>query len=280
MGSGKCVVKALREQGFRVRGIDVTPGVATRLTDIDVAFIAMHGKPGEDGTIQALLELLGICYTGSGVAGSAIGMDKILSKAVFRGSAIPTPEHWYGPEFDSAAVIGALGLPVVVKPRAEGSSVGVAIAETPAQLSAAVRRIRPHYPDLFYERYIPGILATCGILHEVPLPILEIAPRKHRFYDYRSKYTKGMTDYVIPARLPESVQRQVQAIALAAHDAIGARGFSRVDFVIDRSGQPYVLEVNTIPGLLPESNLPLEARAIGLSYNELIYEMLKTSQRD
>jgi D-alanine-D-alanine ligase len=130
---------------------------------------------------------------------------------------------------------------------------------------------------MFIERYISGMMATCGILNDIPLPVLEIAPKKRRFYDYRSKYTEGMTEYIVPARIPEKQYKKMQAYALAAHRAIGAHGFSRVDFVLDQSHNPYVLEVNTIPGLLGESNMPLEARAIGLNYDDLIFEMLKTS---
>ncbi len=275
--SGACVMTSLEKQGFKVIGIDVGRDLFKKLKSFDIAFIAMHGKPGEDGTIQAILDFMQIPYTGSGVAGSAIGMDKILSKSIFIASDIPTPPHYYEPDMDIERIIERLGLPVVVKPRAEGSSVGVAIVKTRRQMTAAISKIARHFPDLFFERYIPGMMATCGILHEVPLPILEMVPKKVSFYDYKSKYTHGMTDYIIPARLPEEAYKKIQVYALAAHKAIGADGFSRVDFVMDGNGEPYVLEVNTIPGLLAESNLPLEARAIGLNYDELVYEILTTA---
>jgi len=276
LSSGTCVIQSLKRQGFRVKAIDVQRDFMKRLKGIDIAFIALHGKPGEDGTIQGILDFLGIPYTGSGVLGSAIGMDKIISKRIFKALEIPTPEYYYNKQINIDEIVSSLDLPVVVKPRAEGSSVGITIAETRTELERASRRKHEH-KDMFFERYISGMMATCGILNDIPLPVLEIAPKKRRFYDYRSKYTEGMTEYIVPARIPEKQYKKMQAYALAAHRAIGAHGFSRVDFVLDQSHNPYVLEVNTIPGLLGESNMPLEARAIGLNYDDLIFEMLKTS---
>lgn len=277
IGSGKTVIQSLKRQGFQVKGIDVDKDFIRKLRGIDIAFIALHGKPGEDGTVQGILEFLGIPYTGSGVIGSAIGMDKIISKSLFKVKGIPTPEYYYEKEIDVEKIVEKLGLPVVIKPRAEGSSVGVVIAETKEDLIKGIKSVFRKHSDLFFEKYIQGMIATCGILNEVPLPILEISPKKRKFYDYKSKYTKGMTEYIIPARLPEEQYKKTQNLALEAHRAIDAYGFSRVDFVFDEEHNPYVLEVNTIPGLLPESNLPLEARAIGLSYDELIFEILKTA---
>ncbi len=277
INSGRCVAESLKRQGFLIKEIDVDRNFIKRLRGIDVAFIALHGKFGEDGTVQAILEFLGIPYTGSGIIGSAIGMDKVISKSIFSGKNIPTPDYYYEKEIDPDKIIEKLGLPVVIKPRAEGSSVGLKIVETKGDLIKGINSLKKRFPDLFFEKYIPGIMATCGILNEVPLPVLEIVPKKRRFYDYKSKYTRGMTEYIIPARLPEEQYKKTQSLALAAHQAIGAYGFSRVDFVFDLEHNPYVLEVNTIPGLLTESNLPLEARAIGLSYDELIFEMLKTA---
>ncbi|UCG31148.1 MAG: D-alanine--D-alanine ligase [candidate division WOR-3 bacterium] len=276
LGSGTCVIKALKRQGFKVKAIDVQRDLTRKLKGIDIAFNALHGHPGEDGTIQGVLDFLGIPYTGSGVIGSAIGMDKIISKRLFEAVDIPTPPYYYDEQFNIDEAIAKLDFPVVVKPRAEGSSVGVTIVDSKKELERAARKAR-RYGTYFFEKYIPGMMATCGILSDVPLPILEIAPRTRKFYDYKSKYTKGMTEYIIPARIPEKNYKETQKYALAAHRAIGAHGFSRVDFVLGKNHQPYVLEVNTIPGLLSESNLPLEARAMGLGYDELIYEILKTS---
>ncbi len=277
IGSGKCVIESLKRQGFRVKGIDVDRNFIRRLKDIDVAFIALHGKPGEDGMIQAVLEYLGIPYTGSGILGSAVGMDKLLSKQLFISHNIPTPDFYYDQEPDVNEVLIKTDLPVVIKPRDEGSSVGISIAETKPELERLMRRTSRKFKEMIFEKFVPGIMATCGILSQVPLPVLEIVPKKNRFYDYRSKYTPGMTEYIVPARLPEETRKKIQEYALAAHRAVGAYGFSRVDFVLDLDHNPFVLEVNTIPGLLSGSNLPLEARAIGLTYDILIFEILRTS---
>jgi D-alanine-D-alanine ligase len=276
LASGDCVIKALRRLGFKVKPIDVQRDFIKKLKGFDVAFIALHGHPGEDGTIQGLLDFMGIPYTGSGVLGSAIGMDKIISKRLFNSLDIPTPAYYHREQMDINDAILNLDFPMVVKPRAEGSSVGIKIVDNRKDLERAVKRA-PRHGDFFLEKYIPGMMATCGIVNGVPLPILEIAPRRRKFYDYKAKYTKGMTEYIVPARIPDRKYKKTQMYALDAHRAIGAHGFSRIDFVLDRNGEPYVLEVNTIPGLLTESNLPLEARAMGLSYDELIFEILKTS---
>ena len=284
LGSGKSVAESLIKQGFQVRLIDVDRNLIKRLRGIETAFIALHGKPGEDGTIQGILDFLGIPYTGSGIIGSALGMDKIVSKNVFTGAGIPTPSFYYrqrdiatDKNLDFDQIIEKLGQPLVIKPRADGSSVGIVIVDSKKELVDNFNKISRKYHDLFFEKYIQGMIATCGILNEVPLPVLEMVPKKRNFYDYKSKYTKGMTDYIIPARIPEDQYKKTQGLAIAAHRAIGASGFSRVDFVLDSKHNPYVLEVNTIPGLLPESNLPLEARAIGITYDELVFEILKTS---
>jgi len=277
IASGRCVVESLKRQGFMVKGIDIDRKFIKKLKMIDVAFIALHGKPGEDGSVQGILEFLGIPYTGSGILGSAIGMDKIITKNLLISANIPTPAFYYEDEVDTNRVIKKLGLPLVIKPRAEGSSVGVSIVDTRAKFEREFKRLSHQFKDIFFEEYIPGMMVTCGILNEVALPILEIAPQKRRFYDYKSKYTRGMTEYIVPARVPEEKYKKIQRYALTSHKVIGAYGFSRVDFVLDKDYKPYVLEVNTIPGLLAESNLPLEAKAIGLDYDKLILEILKTS---
>ena len=276
LASGTCVIQALRRLGFKVKAIDVDRNFMKKLRGVDIAFIVLHGQPGEDGTIQGILDFLSIPYTGSGVLGSAVGMDKIISKRIFKAVGIPTPAYYYSESMQIDEVLSKFDFPVVVKPRAEGSSVGITIVETKKALVQAVKKARK-YTDYFFEEYIPGMMATCGIINGVPLPVLEIAPKKRKFYDYKSKYTEGMTEYIVPARIPKKQYKKTQKMTLAAHHAIGAHGFSRVDFVLDANDNPYVLEVNTIPGLLSESNLPLEARAIGLSYDDLILEILKTS---
>jgi D-alanine-D-alanine ligase len=277
IGSGKTVIRSLRAQGFSVKGIDVDRNFKRKLKGIDVAFIALHGTPGEDGIIQGVLDFYTVPYTGSGVIGSAIGMDKIISKQLFNSYGIQTPDFYYEDDIIIDEIIARLDMPIVIKPRAEGSSVGISIVNSRAELEKAITRTRRKFKDIFFERYISGMMVTCGVVNDVPLPILEIAPKQRSFYDYKSKYTEGMTEYIVPARIPEEQYKRTQDHALRSHKAIGAHGFSRVDFVLDDEYNPYALEVNTIPGLLSGSNLPLEARAIGLTYDELIFEILKTS---
>ncbi len=277
INSGMCVLKSLKRQGFTVKGIDVDRNFTKRLKGIDVAFIALHGKPGEDGTVQGILEFLDIAYTGSGVLGSSIGMDKIITKHLFDTHRVATPDYYHGKDASVKDAIKKCGLPLVIKPRAEGSSVGVTIAATKKEAEKAAKRTQGSYGELLFEEYIPGMMATCGILNGVPLPVLEIVPKKKKFYDYKSKYTEGMTEYIVPARIPRRKYKRLQEYALTAHEAIGAHGFSRVDFVLDKDDNPYALEVNTIPGLLMGSNLPLEAKAAGLTYDDLTFEILKTS---
>ncbi len=277
INSGRCVIESLKRQGFKVQGIDVDKRFIEKLKGIDIAFIALHGKPGEDGTIQGILEFLGIPYTGSGVLGSAVGMDKVVTKTLLIASKIPTPPFYYKTDFELNEIVEKLGFPLVVKPRAEGSSVGVYIVQTKKDLKKVIKDLQNKYPDIFFEKYIPGMMATCGILNRSALPVLEIRPKKKEFYDYRSKYTEGMTEYIVPARIPEKYYRLVQKYALQVHNVTGAYGFSRVDFVLDKDYNPYVLEINTVPGLLSGSNLPLEAKAAGISYDQLILEILRTA---
>jgi D-alanine-D-alanine ligase len=204
-------------------------------------------------------------------------MDKIITKQLFEKHGVKTPQSCYGRDVDVKTAIKNLALPIVIKPRAEGSSVGVTIATSRKEAEKAVRRTQGKYGDILFEKYIPGMMATCGILGGIPLPVLEIAPKRRKFYDYKSKYTEGMTEYIVPARIPRRQYKRLQEYAVTAHHAIGAHGFSRVDFVLDKAHTPYALEVNTIPGLLSGSNLPLEAQAIGLTYDDLTFEILKTS---
>ena len=287
--SGRKVSESLERQGFDVVCIDVGRNVAEvlRREQIDVAFIALHGKPGEDGTVQGLLETMGIAYTGSGVLASALALDKLMSKSIFMHEAIPTPPYiavLSDDDLDSvtARAVQDLKLPMVLKPRAEGSSIGVEIIESADEVRPSVLRLRTAFGDLLMEKYISGMDATCGILGTAAqtraLPVLELVP-KNRFYDYEAKYTKGATQFIIPARLSPAIYESTQEIALRAHKAVGAWGFSRVDMVVSSDGEPYVLEVNTMPGMTELSDLPAEAEAVGISYDQLVAEMLRSARR-
>lgn len=268
--SGKRVASALRNRGYEILEIDVSQDIAEVLSKnkIDIAYVMLHGKPGEDGTIQGLLETMGIPYTGSGVLASALAINKVITKKIFKYSGIPTPEFKYPISDDEIP----LGFPYLIKPVSEGSSVGMTIVREKEQHEKAVS-VANEYGDCFAEKFINGKEITIGILGELALPILELIPKKE-FYDYEAKYTKGMTEFIIPARLSEDISKMSKNLALKAHRALGCRDFSRVDFVVD-DNNAYVLEVNTIPGMTDLSDVPAEAKAMGIEYDELVERILK-----
>lgn len=284
--SGLNVTASLHRLGHIVSAIDVTRNLPEQLrqASVDVAFIVLHGRPGEDGEVQGLLELLGIPYTGSGVEASAIGIDKVVTKQLFQVAGVPTPA-WVSirrPDDLSAGLDAArttLGFPMIVKPRYEGSSVGMAIIRSPDQLLPAVTAVRDKFGDLLLEKFVTGMIATVGILGEQALPILELAPKNQEFYDFKAKYSKGETEFIIPARLEKTVTERIQRLALLAHDTIGAEGFSRIDLMVANGNTPYFLEVNTIPGMTDISDLPAEAAQIGISYDQLVETILKSARR-
>jgi len=268
--SGKRVASALRNRGYEVLEIDVGQDIAEVLSKnkIDIAYVMLHGKPGEDGTIQGLLETMGIPYTGSGVLASALVINKVITKKIFKYSGIPTPEFKYPVNKDEIP----LDLPYLIKPVSEGSSVGMTIVRKKEQHRKAVSKAH-EYGDCFAEKFINGKEITIGILGELALPILELIPKKE-FYDYEAKYTKGMTEFIIPARLSEDISKMSKNLALKAHRALGCRDFSRVDFIVDESNV-FVIEVNTIPGMTELSDIPAEAKAMGMGYDELVERILK-----
>jgi D-alanine-D-alanine ligase len=253
----------------------------------DVAFIALHGPGGEDGTIQALLEILGISYTGSGVLASALALNKILSKKLLLQEGIPTaPFAAFNMERDEPGawrdkVMKTIGMPAVVKPACEGSSIGVSIAEAERDLEKAALHALEYGPDIFAESYIPGMEITAAILgNRTPqvLPLVEIIPEEG-FYDFEHKYTPGATSEIAPARISEEVAQQICSAALAAHRALCCRGWSRVDMRFDGK-KVWVLEVNTIPGLTPTSLVPIAAAAAGISFPELVERIILLALED
>lgn len=285
--SGENCYQALRSLGYEAVRIDALRDVARRLVDegVEVAFLALHGRYGEDGTVQGLLELMGIPYTGSGVLASALGMNKVASKKVARQSGIPTPDFCeIGPDEPAAAaaarVAAALGLPVMVKPVEEGSSLGVVKCKEEAELAVCIGEGRKLYGRMFAEGYVPGVEITVGIVERegkpFALPILELIP-KNEFYDYEAKYTHGMTEFVIPARLEPAVYAEAERLSLAVFEAIGCRGYARVDFMVAADGTPYFTEVNTLPGMTDLSDLPAQAKAAGISYPELVELILRSA---
>ena len=271
--TGRAVSGALKEAGFKVRDIDVGDRIAEDLRrgKIDIAFIALHGPLGEDGTIQGLLEVIRIPYTGSGVLSSALAMDKIKSKEIFVQYNIPTPSWQVRERGDSSPV---RGFPAVVKPSRQGSAVGITIVDSARNIPSALRLAWRFDRRIIIEKFISGMELTVGILNNKPLPVIQIIPR-NRFYDFESKYAAGGSRHVIPAPLPLKIQKQAQELALAAHRALGCSGATRVDLILDRANKLFVLEVNTIPGMTATSLLPDAARAAGLDFTELVGKILR-----
>jgi D-alanine-D-alanine ligase len=282
--TGEAVVAALTARGHDAIPIyvDGDVDVALRQEHLDLAFVALHGRGGEDGCVQGLLELLGIPYTGSGVLASALAMHKGKAKELFRLHNLPTPAYYTlaaAEAEDPHAIHGDFGYPCVVKPIREGSSVGVSICQQPDELAPAIERALRFDDELLVERFISGQEISVAILGDRALGAVEIAPRDG-FYDYGNKYTRGATDYFVPPRLSPERYRGVLVQALRAHTALGCRGATRVDMIVSESGNEFVLEVNTVPGLTPTSLVPKIADAAGISFGELCEIMLAGAALD
>ena len=273
--TGSAVVQALTEAGRAVSRIEIGEGrdavSALSSAEVDVMFLALHGRLGEDGCVQGLLEVLGIPYTGSGVLASALAMDKLKSKELFRLHNVPTPPYYV---FESAALAdveelhGSFGFPVVVKPRLEGSSFGITKAGNAAELARAIEAAQAFDESVLVERFIAGKEISVGILDGRVLGAIEIAP-KNGMYDYVAKYTPGMTEYFMPARLAPTRYRGVLNLAERAAQALETRGGVRVDLLVTEGQNEYVLEVNTLPGMTPTSLFPKIAQAAGYTFPEL-----------
>jgi D-alanine-D-alanine ligase len=281
LATGEAVLAALLARGHDVVPVYVDRDVdmVLRQQSIDVAFLALHGRYGEDGCIQGLLESMAIPYTGSRVLASALAMNKVKAKELFRLHNLPTPAYHVLDESQQDDVVDALGdfgYPCVVKPVSEGSSVGVAVCETADELTAACERAFRFDREVLVERFIAGQEVSVAILGDRALGAVEIAP-KQGFYDYGNKYTRGATDYVIPPRLSPERYRGVLTQALRAHLALGCTGATRVDIMVSESGNEYILEVNTLPGLTRTSLLPKIADAAGLSFEDLCEAILRTA---
>ncbi len=261
-----------------LRATDLGPAVVEipALRDADVAFLVIHGNQGEGGQLQALLDLAGITYTGSDLLGSALAMDKDVAKRLFRGAAIPTPDWTTWPA--DAEGIARLGLPLVVKPSREGSTVGLTVVKSPRDVESAVRVAQRYDEQVILEQYIPGREFTVGILGERALAVGEIIP-SHEIFDYECKYTPGMCREVFPADLDARLASRIQEFALAAHRTLKLRDFSRVDFRLDNGGTPYCLEVNTLPGMTRTSLFPQSAAAVGIDFGQACREIAELALR-
>lgn len=278
LNSGSRVLAALQRQGVDAQAFDPAARKLDELAAFDRVFIALHGRYGEDGTIQGALELMQIPYTGSGVMASALGMDKWRTKLLWQAVGLPIPEYvMLDKDSDFAAVERQLGLPIFVKPDCEGSSIGVTMVKQAGALEAAYRVAAEHDPVVLAERGITGGEYTVGIIGEgdnmQALPIIKIEPATE-FYDYEAKYLRDDTAYRCPCGLPEAREMELRAQALEAFRALGCRGWGRVDFLMDEQGNAYFLEVNTAPGMTDHSLVPMAARVAGIPYDELVVRVL------
>ncbi len=282
--SGEGVVEALRSRGVDGTAIDATRDNILRLREqrIDRVFNVLHGTGGEDGTVQAVLELLGITYTGSGVLASALAMDKLRTKRLWKAEGLPTPDYaWLRERADLDAAARRFGYPFIVKPSEEGSSVGVTKVKSAAQLDEAWQAaLGEHGRAAMAERFVGGCALghefTCAILAGEALPTIRIEP-DGEFYDYHAKYVSDATRYHCPSGLDAAFETRIRSICLQAFELIGARGWGRVDFMLDGDGQPWLIEVNLVPGMTAHSLVPMAARVHGMDYADLCWAVLETT---
>lgn len=279
LASGRAILDALKAKGYNAEAVDVGRDAAERIScaGIGAAFIALHGTFGEDGAIQGMLEIMGIPYTGSGILASAMGMDKVVSKKMFKAQGLLVGPYAVITSEDRKSVDAALrdiGFPAVIKPCAEGSSVGVSIVSNKKEIGPAVELAFQYGRAILVEKHIKGKEVQVGVLGERALGAIEIVP-KEAFYNYKAKYEKGMSEHFFPARIPDEAYRRTLAAGLAAHRCLGCKGYSRVDFIIDEEGSPYILEVNTLPGMTATSLLPEIARGVGMSFPDLVEKILR-----
>ncbi|MCX5641671.1 MAG: D-alanine--D-alanine ligase [Candidatus Omnitrophica bacterium] len=271
--SGTGVARALKEAGFAVTILDPAepgfPGKLLKIKNVYAVFIALHGGKGEDGTIQGFLETIGLFYTGSGIMASGLAMDKILSKNIFISAGLPVPPACSSRDF-----------PLVVKPARGGSTLGISIVKKKAGLAAALNLARKYDARILTEKFIAGTEITVGILgNENPriLPAIQIVPASG-FYDYRAKYVPGASRHLIPPELPQKWVSRASEVVLAAHRLLGCRGLSRSEVIIDQKGNPYLLDVNTIPGFTATSLFPEAAAAVGISFGELTRQLVELAR--
>ncbi len=291
IASGDQVQAALDLEKYHVRRYDPKTDIQQLIADapeIDVALVMLHGTPGEDGSVQGLLDLLGIPYQCSGVLGSAVSMNKLASKHLYVQNHIPTPDfvvfqkNRATASMDIKACIQCLGLPLVVKPASGGSSIGMAIVQSEQDLMPALKNAFVYDDTVLAEAYVRGTEITCAVIGNTTpeaLPVIEIVPKTtHVFFDYQAKYTAGETEEICPARISEKLMEKAGNLAKKAHQALFCKGYSRTDMMISGNGADpsiYVLETNTIPGMTPASLLPIAARAVGMSFSDLMDRLIE-----
>jgi D-alanine-D-alanine ligase len=278
--SGRAVAEAMTRLGVELTAIDPGDDVIEQLRTggFDRAFIILHGRGGEDGCIQGALETIGMPYTGSGVLGSAIGMDKHRTKLVWAGAGLPTAEFVLLTGAADLEAAAALGFPLMIKPANEGSSIGMARADDAASLEAAWRAAAAYDDAVIAERWLPGDEYTCAILGDQALPLIRLET-PNAFYDFEAKYQSDSTRYICPCGLPDDLEAEFRALCKRAFATVGGSGWGRVDFMLDGDGRPVLLEVNTVPGMTDHSLVPMAARVAGMDFDALVLRILETSRR-
>lgn len=277
LDSGKAVLEALLRSGVNAEGFDPQQRSITELLQYDRAFIVLHGRGGEDGQIQGALEWLNVPYTGTGVQGSAIGMDKVKTKQIWQGSELPTaPYRIVNPDSDLQAVVDSIGLPFILKPVHEGSSIGMSKVERLEDFAAAVAKASQHDAVVMAEKWVTGREFTIVILNGQALPVIRLQPPEDvAFYDYEAKYNRNDVEYGIPCGLTAEEEKSLQALSLRAFQAVGASGWGRIDAMQDQDGNFWLLEVNTVPGMTSHSLVPKAASAVGYSFDDLCVAILE-----
>ncbi|GAC1528202.1 MAG: D-alanine--D-alanine ligase [Vulcanimicrobiaceae bacterium] len=281
ISSGRAIAAALERLAYDVRTLDFDAHFARAIAEIapDVVFNALHGAGGEDGTIQGVLDWLRLPYTGSDLRSCALAMDKHLTKKLLSAEGLPTPA-WDTFDFDGGTLPllpGSLNLPLVVKPRAEGSSTGVSIVRTHEEWSRAMIELSNDRATILAEEYVPGREFGCGVLGEMALPIVEIVPQGSDFYDYAAKYSSGGSRHEVPAHIDVDLAHRLQMLALSTHRLLGLRDYSRTDFIVTASGRPYILEINALPGMTPTSLFPEVCGAAGIAFDALVERLVRSA---
>ncbi|MCU4364378.1 D-alanine--D-alanine ligase [Acinetobacter variabilis] len=277
LDSGTAVLEALVRSGINAEAFDPQERSVTELVNYDRAFVVLHGRGGEDGQIQGALEWLNIPYTGTGVQGSAIGMDKVKTKQVWQGSELPTaPYRIVTKNSNAQEIVSALDLPLIIKPVHEGSSIGMSKVEKVEDFADAIAKATEHDAVVMAEKWITGREFTIVILNGQALPVIRLQPPEDvAFYDYEAKYQRNDVEYGIPCGLSESEEKELQALALRAFQAVGASGWGRIDAMQDEQGNFWLLEVNTVPGMTSHSLVPKAAAAVGYSFDALCVAILE-----
>jgi D-alanine-D-alanine ligase len=270
--SGAAILQSLARRGHAAVAIDAANGLAEALKreKIQVAFIALHGRWGEDGTVQGLLEMMGIPYTGSGVLGSAVSMDKAIMKQLLDCIDLPTPAY----AVCRAGTDVKFPIPFVVKPANEGSTIGISIVRKKEDKAGAVERAMKYDRKVLLEKYVEGDEITVGVVNDQVLPVIQVKPKKG-FYDFEAKYTKGMTEYIIPAKIAKKAEKRAQNLALTVYKAFELSGCARIDMMVDEGDVPLVIDINTSPGMTETSLVPKAWGYLGRSFDDLVEEILK-----